>query len=151
MFFEYCFTILVNKKGEKMNNSRGSEWSQWDLHVHTSSSYDYDYRAENADELLVKAWRDNDIKAVAVTDHFKIDGKRIKALREMVNDEIVIFPGVELRVDKASSNLHVILIFSEKDDVESLANDFQVVMRDREANASDKDETIYWDFNKVVE
>lgn len=134
-----------------MNNSRGSEWRQWDLHVHTASSYDYNYQAENADEILVKAWRDNDIKAVAITDHFKIDNKRIKALREMVNDDIVIFPGVELRVDKASKNLHVILIFSEKDDVDSLANDFQVVMLNREAKASDKDETIYWDFNTVVD
>lgn len=30
-----------------MSISRGSEWRQWDLHVHTASSYDYDYKGIN--------------------------------------------------------------------------------------------------------
>lgn len=29
---------------------RGSEWNRWDLHVHTASSYDYQYRGEDADD-----------------------------------------------------------------------------------------------------
>ena len=31
---------------------RGSEWNKWDLHVHTASSYDYDYKGADADDLL---------------------------------------------------------------------------------------------------
>ena len=99
----------------------------------------------------MKAWQENDIAAVAITDHFKIDNERIKRLRTLANGDVVIFPGVELRVDKASKNLHVILIFSEQEDVDKLANDFQVMMLDRNAKASERDETIYWDFNDVVE
>lgn len=131
--------------------SRGSEWRQWDLHVHTTASYDYEYRGKDADEKLVEAWKENGIEAVAITDHFLIDNEKIKKLRELANGEITIFPGVELRVDKASKNLHVILLFSEKENVDNLANDFQVVMRDRKAKASEYNETIYWDFADVVD
>jgi predicted metal-dependent phosphoesterase TrpH len=55
---------------------RGSEWRKWDLHVHTASSYDYEHKQDNSDALLVKAWRDNGISAVAITDHFVIDKNR---------------------------------------------------------------------------
>lgn len=134
-----------------MNVSRGSEWRQWDLHVHTTSSYDYAYKAKDADDKLVQAWKEEGIEAVTITDHFLIDSEKIKKLRKMVNDDIVIFPGVELRVDKASKNLHVILIFSEKEDIDNLANDFKFMMIDRKAKASESNDTIYWDFSDVVE
>ena len=35
-----------------MKNTRGSEWNKWDLHIHTASSYDSPYKADDADELL---------------------------------------------------------------------------------------------------
>ena len=60
-----------------MKNTRGSEWNKWDLHIHTASSYDSPYKADDADELLCRALIENDIKAVAITDHFKIDKARI--------------------------------------------------------------------------
>lgn len=128
---------------------RGSEWRKWDLHVHTASSYDA-YKGDDANELLTQAWIDNEIAAVAVTDHFLIDAERIQALRSMV-PEITIFPGVELRTDKGASNLHVILIFSEQTDLTSLAEKFRVIMRDQKAKASESDDTIYWDFNDIIE
>ena len=128
---------------------RGSEWRKWDLHVHTASSYDA-YKGDDANELLTQAWIDNELAAVAVTDHFLIDAERIQALRSIV-PEITIFPGVELRTDKGASNLHVILIFSEQTDLTSLAEKFRVIMRDQKAKASESDDTIYWDFNDIIE
>ena len=47
-----------------MKNTRGSEWNKWDLHIHTASSYDSPYKADDADELLCQALAENDIKAV---------------------------------------------------------------------------------------
>lgn len=38
-----------------MKNTRGSEWNKWDLHIHTASSYDSPYKADDADELLCQA------------------------------------------------------------------------------------------------
>jgi hypothetical protein len=128
---------------------RGSEWRKWDLHVHTASSYDA-YKGDNANELLTKAWIENNISAVAITDHFLIDNQRIKDLRALVPN-ITIFPGVELRTDKGASNLHVILIFSELTDIDELSEKFRVIMINQKAKAKESDDTIYWDFNDILE
>ncbi len=32
-----------------MDYSRGSEWRQWDLHVHTDSLYDSDYKSSDSE------------------------------------------------------------------------------------------------------
>ena len=94
-----------------MDKYRGSEWRKWDLHLHTASSYDSKYKGEDADVLLCKALHDNNISAVAITDHFIIDDVRISHLRE-IDSYFVFFLGVELRTYKCVINLHVILVFS---------------------------------------
>jgi ABC-type lipoprotein export system ATPase subunit len=133
-----------------MGSFRGSEWRQWDLHVHTASSYDSDYKGADADNLLVNAWKENGIQAVAITDHFIIDSNRINNLRRLANNDVLIFPGVEMRCDKATNNLHLILVFSNDIDVDSLATDFKCMMLDRKAKASESNDTIFWDFNDIV-
>ncbi|OFO56468.1 TrlF family AAA-like ATPase [Nosocomiicoccus sp. HMSC059G07] len=132
-----------------MSISRGSEWRQWDLHVHTASSFDA-YKGEDADELLVKAWKDNDIASVAITDHFLIDVERIRRLRELSEDDVVIFPGVELRCDKGASNLHIIIIFPEDCDLFKLSTSFDAIMLEQNAKSKISNDTIYWDFNDIV-
>ena len=133
-----------------MKNTRGSEWNKWDLHIHTASSYDSPYKADDADELLCQALAENDIKAVDITDHFKIDKTRIEHLRKLA-PEIVFFPGVELRTDKGANNLHLILIFSELSDLETLSADFNAIMLRTLAKSKESDETIYWQFDDIVE
>lgn len=128
---------------------RGSEWSRWDLHVHTASSYDHKYKSEDSDQILVDAWRKEKISLVAITDHFIIDAERILRLKEMAPD-IKILPGVELRCDKGTSNLHIIIIFPD-DDIQKLATNFEVIMRDTKAKSKESEETIYWDFNHIIE
>jgi len=129
---------------------RGSEWRKWDLHVHTASSYDAEYKGSDSDDLLCKALKDNKITAVAITDHFVIDSKRISHLRELTPD-ITFFPGVELRTDKGAANLHVILVFSENIDLTILAADFDAIMRRQKAKASTSNDTIYWTFEDIIE
>ncbi len=133
-----------------MLNCRGSEWNRWDLHVHTASSYDYKYKGEDADDLLCQNLKQNDVKAVAITDHFKIDKDRIARLRSKT-PEIVFFPGVELRTDKGSNNLHLILVFSEETDLSVLSGDFDAIMIRQKAKSADSDETIYWEFGDIVD
>ncbi|HCG6381802.1 TPA: AAA family ATPase [Vibrio parahaemolyticus] len=129
--------------------SKGSEWRRWDLHLHTSSSYDA-YKGHDADEKLIESLRNNSISAVAITDHFLIDADKIQTLRALA-PEITFFPGVELRTDKGAANVHVILIFSETADLKKLEERFNVVMLDDKAKSSDDDRTIIWDFNDIVE
>ena len=135
-----------------------SEWHRWDLHLHTASSYDYKYKGEDADDKLYQALVDADIRAAAITDHFKVDADRINRLREIASgkdkeeEKIVFFPGVELRTDKGSkSNLHVILIFSDvEENLYDLCAAFNVFKSDY-AKSSKSDETIYWIFNDVID
>ncbi len=133
-----------------MSVIRGSEWNKWDLHLHTASSYDYKYKGNDADDLLCASLVENGIKAVAITDHFLIDQQRIESLRSKAPG-IVFFPGVELRTDKGSNNLHVILIFSEASDLRSLSGDFDAIMKRGKAKSSDSNETIYWSFDDILD
>ena len=129
--------------------NRGSEWHKWDLHVHTASSFDYGYKGTDSDDRLVKSFKENNISAVAITDHFIIDKDRINKLREL-SSETVFFPGVELRTDKGNTNIHIIAIFSDKYDIGVLEESFNVFKREKGKNPSDN-EKIYWDFNDIVD
>ena len=126
---------------------RGSEWRRWDLHLHTASSYDYEYKEADCDEILAQKIQDNNIAAVAITDHFVIDKERIKNLRKLAPN-VVFFPGVELRTDKGDTNIHVILVFSDKFDLDVLIEDFNVFKRS--AQNYEDPEKIYWDYNLIV-
>lgn len=127
---------------------RGSEWRKWDLHVHTTCSYDYQYNGVNADQLLVEALHNNNVSVVCITDHFVIDKSKIEKLRSLAPD-IVFFPGVELRTDKGDTNIHVILIFDICIDLNTLAEDFNVFKRQK-GKSTDNDERIYWDFSDII-
>lgn len=130
------------------NFERGSEWRQWDLHLHTATSFDYKYKASDSDEKLCEELRKQKIAAVAITDHFVIDRERIENLRRIA-PEITFFPGVELRIDKGSDNLHIIAIFDDKINLKDLEEDFSAEMI-RKNRKGDKDENYYWDFEQVI-
>ena len=99
---------------------------------------------------MCKTLNDNDISAVAITDHFKIDKDRILHLKELAPN-IVFFPGVELRTDKGANNLHLILIFSNEIDLDVLSADFEAIMLRTKSKSSGSDETIYWSYEDIVD
>ena len=95
-------------KGEDIMESVGLRWYKCDFHLHTMSSRCY----KNKDSDTVNDWinevKNKGLNCVAVTDHNdyrKID--EIKKLGEENN--IVVFPGVELSCD--SSKIHVLVLF----------------------------------------
>ncbi|WP_281627620.1 TrlF family AAA-like ATPase [Traorella massiliensis] len=132
----------------------GSNWIKWDLHVHTASSYDYKYKGEDADQLLVEALIKNEIRAVVLTDHFLIDKSRIDNIRKIVSEkgsDIKVFPGVELRTDKGHPNIHVILIFDEQSDLKILCEDFDAIMLRDKAKNPNNPQLTYWEYSDIVE
>lgn len=131
-----------------MRDTRGSEWRKWDLHVHTASSFDYEYKNNDADDKLIESLHNNKIEAVAITDHFVIEKNRIESLRSKA-DDIVFFPAVELRTDKGDTNIHVILIFDNNIDLQTLCEDFNVFKRNK-GKETDNNDRIYWDFNDII-
>jgi len=134
---------------EENKYKRGSEWRKWDLHVHTKSSYDYKYDGDNPDDKLIETLRANGISVVAITDHFVIDKDTISSLKSKAPD-IVFFPGVELRTDKGGANIHPIIIFDEKSNLDELCEDFNTFKRNESKNHDDNYK-IYWDYEKIIE
>jgi len=101
------------------HNPIGSTWIKCDLHFHTPSSYDYvDKSVTNAQ--IVERLIEHDIKIVAITDHHRIDVKRISELKKIAQDRLTILPGIELRAELGSKPIHYIGIFPEDTDLEHL-------------------------------
>src|SRR5690625_117076 len=133
--------------------TEGSIWRKWDLHIHTESSFDYSYSGEGSfdEQELVNVWKAKEFAAVAITDHFKIDGERIKRLQKLASKEgITVFPGVEFRTDKGHKNVHIISIFSDEKDVEELGNSFNYYMIHEKAKNHHEVSTIYWHLEDIV-
>lgn len=96
-------------------NTRGSEWHKWDLHIHTTSSYDYEDKTIT-DEEFIKNLADKNVSAIAITDHHFIDIDKINKLREIgTSYNISVFPGIEFLSDaRGKDPIHFIGIFSDK-------------------------------------
>src|SRR5262245_54244822 len=96
---------------------RGSEWRKWDLHFHTPSSYEYQFKGAT-NEQIVQTMVDANVGAFAVTDHHVIDVARIQAIQSLAAGRVTIFPGIELRTELGGSSLvHLIGIFPEDSDI----------------------------------
>ena len=93
---------------------KGSEWSKWDLHFHTPSSYDYKDQSVTNDQII-DCLSDNKISVVAITDHHVIDVARIKELSNLGSKKgITVLPGIEFLSDaRGHEPVHFIAIFPE--------------------------------------
>ena len=49
-----------------MANNSGSQWRNWDLHLHTPSSYDYHNKSVNNQDI-VRILQEKNVSAVVVT------------------------------------------------------------------------------------
>lgn len=136
------------RENQNYKNSyyRGSEWRKWDLHFHTSSSYDYGDKSTTSEEI-VDVLKKQEIKVVAITDHHIIDAKRIKKLKELAGDEIVFFPGIEFCSDsRGSEPIHFIGIFPEDCNVEYIWNEINSKANiSKQKQDGKKDNEIYCD------
>lgn len=102
---------------------RGSEWRLWDLHIHTPASYNYsdtkfsDMSASEktaAINQIISNINDSDVSVFAINDYWTFDGYlALRAAHDAGNTiRKTIFPGIELRIESATShrlNIHVLL------------------------------------------
>lgn len=94
--------------------NRGSTWKKWDLHFHTPSSYDYQDKSVSNQQIIDKLV-ENEISAVAITDHHEIDIERIQELQTLGKGKVAVLPGIEFLSDaKGRQPIHFIGIFSEE-------------------------------------
>lgn len=129
---------------------RGSEWRKWDLHFHTSSSYDYEEKSVTDDDIIANLKKAG-IKVVAITDHHFIDAQKIKNLKDLAKADIVFLPGIEFCSDaRGSEPIHFIGIFPEGCNVEYIWNEINsktdIAKKKQEGK---KDNEIYCDLEKT--
>ncbi|MBE6359909.1 MAG: hypothetical protein E7059_00460 [Treponema bryantii] len=64
--------------------------------MHTPSSYDYKDKSITNENFINKLV-DNNISAIAITDHHIIDIERIRSIQKIVKEKgVVVFPGIEI-------------------------------------------------------
>lgn len=92
---------------------KGSTWHRWDLHYHTPSSHDYKNKGKSNQILIDELVADN-VSAVVVTDHHRIDFSRIRELNELAAGKVKFFRGIELTSELGGNeSVHFIVIFPE--------------------------------------
>lgn len=119
------------------NFARGSEWRQWDLHVHSPASYEWKGQKFSASgdtqqdrelvDQMILAMNQAAPAVFALMDYWTFDGwfalqKRLKEV-DAPKLEKMVFPGIELRVmapTKERLNLHA--IFSHQTPTQDLNN-----------------------------
>lgn len=100
--------------------TRGSEWSKWDLHLHSKYSRENRTKMEIEDifNLAVK----KDIKMISITDHSNVDSlddiwnvyETKSCDKGKYKDLINFLPGIELKTDKGQRGIHIICIFPKQ-------------------------------------
>lgn len=120
-----------------MNDSRGSLWRKWDLHLHTPCSLVQNYGGDTK-----KNWNKfinelenlpNEIKVLGINDYIFIDGYKkilkIKKEGRLPNIELIL-PVIELRLDKFGgtdsklSRVNFHILFSNAIEVETIEQQF---------------------------
>lgn len=114
-------------------NSIGSIWRKWDLHVHAPSScFNNQFQGSSEEEKWEKYIQSleqvTDIAVFGITDYFSIDGyKRVMEYKQQgrLANIALFIPNIELRIIPVSGrdiaiNLHLIINPSIVDEVESL-------------------------------
>ena len=125
----------------------GSIWRKWDLHFHTPTSYDYAYKGATNQEIvdgLIKAG----VEVIAITDHHRIDTKRIIELQKLGGTNLTVLPGIEFRSELGGcDSVHFIGIFPEDIDVVDLWTKLAGKLNITETEVAKRgDETIYCPF-----
>ena len=89
----------------------GSRWWRVDFHTHSPASHDFGSQSERDAqdwECWIKAVRDAEIQAVAITDHNTAEGiSKLQQAAASVEDASVLFPGVEITT---SDGVHLLLL-----------------------------------------
>ena len=89
----------------------GARWWRVDLHTHSPASHDFGSQSDrNAQDwdCWIKAVRDAEIQAVAITDHNTAEGiSKLQQAADSMEDSLALFPGVEIT---ASDGVHLLLL-----------------------------------------
>jgi hypothetical protein len=139
-----------------MNDSRGSVWRKWDLHIHTPASFHWNggklfaemtpKEQESSVEATVRALHDSDVAVFAIMDYWTFDGylsiRRFLRTNTAIPFEKTVFPGMELRIEAPVDyrlNIHVVL---SNELTDQQLSDFKACLQIRHTGRSLSDEAL---------
>ncbi len=118
-------------------NSSGSEWRKWDLHIHPpftklNNAYSIPSNTSGAEDNIEAVWgkycqtlEESDVEVFGITDYFSLEGYKQFITKHQClypNSSKVFFPNIELRlsysVNNETQNIHCHIIFNN--DAETL-------------------------------
>lgn len=101
-----------------MSSLRGSEWSKWDLHVHSPKTFlANEYGGCSVDEFVQKVV-DAGVKAIGLTNYFRYDSSTFEEIKTKLEVKgITVFYNLEFRTqpkNKENDEMHIHVIFSNE-------------------------------------
>lgn len=118
----------------------GSRWWRVDFHTHSPASHDFGSQSERDAqdwECWIKAVRDAEIQAVAITDHNSAEGiSKLQQAAASVEDAPVLFPGVEIT---ASDGVHLLLLMDpdcKQQHIDALLSKVEIPVDERGAETA---------------
>lgn len=128
-----------------MENTKGSVWSKWDLHVHTPKSICNNYIVNNNEDVweeYINALENipKDVEVLGINDYYFIDGfakvMEYKYKKGRLNNIKKIFPVLEFRIDTFATaseskfqkiNLHILFNIDDshwEKDIQKIKDEF---------------------------
>lgn len=93
-----------------------AQWKKIDFHTHTPASNDFKNRDQVTPEQWIEAASSAGLDAVVVTDHNSVEW--VSKLREVVQEDLFIYPGIEICYGDAF--IHLILIIDPELEEEAI-------------------------------
>ena len=93
----------------------GSKWVRADFHLHTRSDHTFKYSGDERYFLsdYVDALKQSGIGVGVITNHNQFDYDEFIALQKTaMRQDIMLLPGVELRVREGANGVHTLVVFS---------------------------------------
>lgn len=85
-----------------MEVNRGSEWSKWDLHVHSPYTYLNGYQCSD-DDFIAKL-KEKNISVIGLTNYFKFTDEEYILKEKLEKEGITVFLNLELRLSYTNNN-----------------------------------------------
>lgn len=95
----------------------GSKWVRADFHLHTRSDHTFKYSGDERYFLsdYVDALKQSGIGVGVITNHNQFDYDEFIALQKTaMRQDIMLLPGVELRVREGANGVHTLVVFSDE-------------------------------------
>lgn len=91
-------------------HSDGLKYKKFDLHVHTPASKDYKEKNTKPEEIVTAALQAG-LSGIAITDHQT--GEWVDKIKDVASkNNLIVFPGVELKVVGGEKGIHLIILFN---------------------------------------